>query len=79
MALSGSLPQINFGVQGVTQGVRHMFDLYDLNPTPHYYAEIVEVETCGVAIYSPVGEFLRTNSYCHLYGAQGLGQRQAFF
>ncbi|GFX58917.1 hypothetical protein TNCV_806211 [Trichonephila clavipes] len=33
----------------------------------------------GVAIYCPFGEFHRANSYCHLYGAQGLGQRQAYF
>ncbi|GFW75659.1 hypothetical protein TNCV_4428421 [Trichonephila clavipes] len=28
---------------------------------------------------SSFGEFRRANSYCHLYGAQGLGQRQAYF
>ncbi|GFU91563.1 uncharacterized protein TNCV_2543291 [Trichonephila clavipes] len=44
-----------------------------------FHAEIVEVEIGTVAIYFPVGEFHRANSYCHLYGAQGLGQRQAFF
>ncbi|GFX90155.1 hypothetical protein TNCV_2712761 [Trichonephila clavipes] len=39
--------------------------------------KIVEVEIGGGAIYRPVGEFLRAKTYCHLYGAQGLGQRQA--
>ncbi|GFV07266.1 transposable element Tc3 transposase [Trichonephila clavipes] len=33
----------------------------------------------GVAIYRPFREFRRANPYCHLYGAQGLGQRQAYF
>ncbi|GFX15566.1 hypothetical protein TNCV_3304951 [Trichonephila clavipes] len=28
----------------------------------------------GVAIYRPFGEFRQANSYCHLYGAQGLGE-----
>ncbi|GFX46734.1 uncharacterized protein TNCV_4038821 [Trichonephila clavipes] len=41
--------------------------------------KIVEVEISGVAIYRPFGEFRRANSYCHLRGAQGLGQRQAYF
>ncbi|GFV96900.1 hypothetical protein TNCV_4351131 [Trichonephila clavipes] len=31
-----------------------------------FHAEIVEVEICGAAIYRPVGEFHRANSYCHL-------------
>ncbi|GFS64692.1 hypothetical protein TNCV_4684871 [Trichonephila clavipes] len=31
----------------------------------------------GVAIYRPIGEFRRANSYCHLYGVQG--QQQAYF
>ncbi|GFV58911.1 hypothetical protein TNCV_1826191 [Trichonephila clavipes] len=39
----------------------------------------VEVEIDSVVIYRPFGEFHRANSYCHLYGAQGLGQRQAYF
>ncbi|GFY13221.1 hypothetical protein TNCV_2334851 [Trichonephila clavipes] len=43
------------------------------------HAKIVEVEIVGVAIYRLLGEFRRANSYCHLYGAQGLGQRQAYF
>ncbi|GFU48479.1 hypothetical protein TNCV_2929441 [Trichonephila clavipes] len=30
----------------------------------------------GVAIYRPFGEFRRSKSYCHLYGAQG--QRQVY-
>ncbi|GFW82897.1 uncharacterized protein TNCV_3494671 [Trichonephila clavipes] len=41
--------------------------------------KIVEVEIGGVAIYRPFGVFRRANSYCHLYGAQGLGQRQTYF
>ncbi|GFT66410.1 o-acyltransferase like protein [Trichonephila clavipes] len=40
--------------------------------------KIVEVEIGGVAIYSPFEEFRRANSNCHLYGAQGLGQRQHY-
>ncbi|GFW93703.1 transposable element Tcb1 transposase [Trichonephila clavipes] len=43
------------------------------------HGKIVEVEIGGVAIYRPFGEFRRANSYCHLYGAQGLGQLQAYF
>ncbi|GFX62832.1 hypothetical protein TNCV_3351581 [Trichonephila clavipes] len=41
--------------------------------------KIVEVELGGAAIYRPFGEFRRGNSCCHLYGAQDLGQRQAYF
>ncbi|GFW06002.1 uncharacterized protein TNCV_4477961 [Trichonephila clavipes] len=48
-------------------------------PPIQFYAKIMEVEIGGVAIYRPLGEFHRANSYCHLYGAQGPGQRQAFF
>ncbi|GFU03315.1 uncharacterized protein TNCV_3338341 [Trichonephila clavipes] len=44
-----------------------------------FHGKIVEVEIGGVAIYCPFGEFLRENSFCHLYGAQGLGQLQAYF
>ncbi|GFW50571.1 uncharacterized protein TNCV_2888741 [Trichonephila clavipes] len=44
-----------------------------------FHAKIVEVEIGGVAIYRPFGEFRRANSYCHLYGAQGLAQRQPYF
>ncbi|GFW80246.1 hypothetical protein TNCV_461521 [Trichonephila clavipes] len=44
-----------------------------------FHAKIVEVEIGGVAIYRPFGEFRRANSYCPLYGAQGQGQRQAYF
>ncbi|GFU85232.1 uncharacterized protein TNCV_2385391 [Trichonephila clavipes] len=43
------------------------------------HGKIVEVEIGGVAFYRPFGEFRRAKSYCHLYGAQGLGQRQAYF
>ncbi|GFY03244.1 hypothetical protein TNCV_1172041 [Trichonephila clavipes] len=49
------------------------------NPAVELLAKIVEVEIGGVAIYRPFGELRRANSYCHLYGAQGLGQRQAYF
>ncbi|GFV65210.1 DUF4758 domain-containing protein [Trichonephila clavipes] len=42
-------------------------------------AKIVEVEIGGVAIYRPFGKLSRANSHCHLYGAQGLGQRQTYF
>ncbi|GFV96127.1 hypothetical protein TNCV_1870871 [Trichonephila clavipes] len=44
-----------------------------------FHADIVEEEIGGVAIYRPFGEFRRANSYCPLYGAQGQGQRQAYF
>ncbi|GFU67378.1 hypothetical protein TNCV_640781 [Trichonephila clavipes] len=40
------------------------------------HAKIVDEEIGGVAIYRPFGEFRRVNSYCHLYGVKGLGQRQ---
>ncbi|GFW49163.1 hypothetical protein TNCV_332561 [Trichonephila clavipes] len=48
----------------------------DLTVSDSYHAEVVEVEIGGVAIYRPFGEFRRTKSYCHLYGAQS--QRQAY-
>ncbi|GFV25665.1 uncharacterized protein TNCV_3851491 [Trichonephila clavipes] len=48
-------------------------------PPLHFHAKIMQVEIGGVAIYRPFGEFRRANSFCHLYGAQGLGQRQAYF
>ncbi|GFS49145.1 uncharacterized protein TNCV_2410091 [Trichonephila clavipes] len=48
-------------------------------PPLQTHSKIVEVEIGGVAIYHPFGEFHRANSYCHLYGAQDLGQRQAYF
>ncbi|GFY15349.1 uncharacterized protein TNCV_1571601 [Trichonephila clavipes] len=44
-----------------------------------FHAKIVEVVIGGVAIYRLFGEFRRANSYCHLYRAQGLDQRQAYF
>ncbi|GFU69987.1 uncharacterized protein TNCV_1879451 [Trichonephila clavipes] len=47
-------------------------------PPLQSHGKIVEVEISGVVIYCPFGELRRANSYCHLYGAQGLGQRQAF-
>ncbi|GFS71194.1 uncharacterized protein TNCV_5049771 [Trichonephila clavipes] len=43
------------------------------------HGKIVEVEVGGVAIYRPFGEFRRAHSNSLLYGAQGLGQRQAYF
>ncbi|GFS57381.1 uncharacterized protein TNCV_492261 [Trichonephila clavipes] len=48
-------------------------------PPLQFHTKIVEVEIGGFAIYRPFGEFHRANSYRHLYGAQGLGQRQAYF
>ncbi|GFV97114.1 hypothetical protein TNCV_3527001 [Trichonephila clavipes] len=48
-------------------------------PPLQFHAKIVEGEIGGVAIYRPFREFRRANSYCHLYGVQGLGQRQAYF
>ncbi|GFW88216.1 uncharacterized protein TNCV_2649091 [Trichonephila clavipes] len=44
-----------------------------------FHGKIVEVEIGGGAIYRPFREFLRAKSYCHLYGAQGISQRQAYF
>ncbi|GFW86676.1 uncharacterized protein TNCV_4334601 [Trichonephila clavipes] len=43
-------------------------------PPLQSHFEIVQVEIGSVVIYRPFGEFRRANSYCHLYGAQGLGQ-----
>ncbi|GFS89691.1 uncharacterized protein TNCV_3787321 [Trichonephila clavipes] len=51
----------------------------DYFPPIQFHGKIVKAEIGGGAIYRPFGEFLRANSYCHLYGAQGLGQRQAYF
>ncbi|GFU51848.1 uncharacterized protein TNCV_3733591 [Trichonephila clavipes] len=45
----------------------------------YFHANIEEFDIGGVAIYCPFGEFRRANSFCHLYGAEGLGQRQAYF
>ncbi|GFW39068.1 uncharacterized protein TNCV_1830601 [Trichonephila clavipes] len=42
------------------------------------HGKIVEVEIGGDAIYRPFGEFLLAKTYFHLYGAQGLGQRQVY-
>ncbi|GFW75983.1 hypothetical protein TNCV_351681 [Trichonephila clavipes] len=44
--------------------------LDSLLPMITFHAKIVEVEIGGVVIYRPFGEFRRTNSFCHLYGAQ---------
>ncbi|GFW75090.1 uncharacterized protein TNCV_447951 [Trichonephila clavipes] len=38
------------------------------------HGKIVEMKIGGDAVYRPFGEFHRANSYCHLYGAQSLGQ-----
>ncbi|GFW99083.1 uncharacterized protein TNCV_3008531 [Trichonephila clavipes] len=43
------------------------------------HGKVEDVEIGGVALYRPIGEFRRANSYCHLYGGQSLGQRQAYF
>ncbi|GFV02942.1 hypothetical protein TNCV_2744051 [Trichonephila clavipes] len=49
-------------------------------PSAHgFHARIEEVEIGRVTIYRPFGEFRRANSYCHLYDAQGLGYRHAYF
>ncbi|GFV04309.1 uncharacterized protein TNCV_919301 [Trichonephila clavipes] len=42
------------------------------------HAKIVEVEIGDVTFYRSFGEFRPANSYCHLYGAQGQGQRQVY-
>ncbi|GFT21324.1 uncharacterized protein TNCV_3816111 [Trichonephila clavipes] len=42
-------------------------------PPFQFQAKIVVVEIVSVTIYRPLGEFRRANSFCHLYGAQGLG------
>ncbi|GFW47868.1 hypothetical protein TNCV_2400551 [Trichonephila clavipes] len=43
-------------------------------PSTHgSHGKIVEVEIGDVVVYHPFGKFCRANSYCHLYGAQGLG------
>ncbi|GFW51921.1 uncharacterized protein TNCV_1188521 [Trichonephila clavipes] len=55
------------------QGTREHF------PPLQSHGIIVEVEVGGVTIYRLFGEFRRANSYCHLYGAQSLGKRQAYF
>ncbi|GFW89187.1 uncharacterized protein TNCV_2686201 [Trichonephila clavipes] len=66
-------------------GPKVLWDESGVQGTEEYFTplqsrgEIVEVEIGGVAIYLPFEEFRRANSYCHLYGAQGLGQRQAYF
>ncbi|GFX94791.1 uncharacterized protein TNCV_2378641 [Trichonephila clavipes] len=58
-------------------GLSHELRDWRIFPFPSVYAEIVEVEIGGVAIYRPFVEFHRAESYCHLYGAQG--QRRAYF
>ncbi|GFW40129.1 hypothetical protein TNCV_5118121 [Trichonephila clavipes] len=62
------------------EGLGSMPDATKYPPSTHgFHAKIEEVEISGVTIYRPFGEFRRDNSYCHLFGAQGLGQRQAYF
>ncbi|GFX38692.1 uncharacterized protein TNCV_4187811 [Trichonephila clavipes] len=56
-----------------------MQDTGEYFPPLQSHCKIVEGEIGGVAINRPFGEFHRANSYCHLYGAQGLGQRQPYF
>ncbi|GFU05418.1 uncharacterized protein TNCV_3290711 [Trichonephila clavipes] len=48
-------------------------------PPLQSHGKVVEVGIGGVIIYRPFGESRRANSYCPLYGVQGLGQRQAYF
>ncbi|GFX17799.1 uncharacterized protein TNCV_2292481 [Trichonephila clavipes] len=48
-------------------------------PPIQFHGKIGEGEIGGGAIYCSFGEFLRAKSYCHLYGAQDLGKRQAYF
>ncbi|GFV17141.1 uncharacterized protein TNCV_3633041 [Trichonephila clavipes] len=48
-------------------------------PPIQFHGKIVEMEIGGGAIYRPFGEFLQAKLYCCLYGAQCLGQRQAYF
>ncbi|GFX70504.1 uncharacterized protein TNCV_4474381 [Trichonephila clavipes] len=55
------------------QGTREYF------PPIQFNGKIVEGEIGGGVIYRTFGEFLRAKTYCHLYAAQGLGQRQAYF
>ncbi|GFW05025.1 uncharacterized protein TNCV_598191 [Trichonephila clavipes] len=48
------------------------------------YFPSVTCRNCGggdrwCSIYHPFEEFRRDKSYCQPYGAQGLGQRQAYF
>ncbi|GFW93736.1 hypothetical protein TNCV_4542631 [Trichonephila clavipes] len=56
-----------------------LFSTLYKNRMGKFNAKIVGVEIGGVALYHPIGEFRRANSYCHLYGAQDLGQRQTYF
>ncbi|GFV55353.1 hypothetical protein TNCV_2269041 [Trichonephila clavipes] len=61
------------------KGLGSMSGVTKYPPNTHgSLGKIVEVDIGGVAIYRPFGEFRRANSYCHLYGAQGLGQRQTY-
>ncbi|GFT56430.1 uncharacterized protein TNCV_2334011 [Trichonephila clavipes] len=48
-------------------------------PPLQFHGKVVEVEIVDFTIYRPFGEFRRPKSYCHLYGAKGLGQRLAYF
>ncbi|GFV87507.1 uncharacterized protein TNCV_3281451 [Trichonephila clavipes] len=51
----------------------------EYSPPLQFHGRFVEDDVGGVAIYRSFGEFRRANSYCYLYGAQGLDQRQAYF
>ncbi|GFU20074.1 uncharacterized protein TNCV_1192121 [Trichonephila clavipes] len=62
-----------FWAESQVQGTGEYF------PPIQFHGKIVEVKKGRGAIYCPFGEFLRAKSYCHLYGAQGLVQRQAYF
>ncbi|GFX79471.1 uncharacterized protein TNCV_824601 [Trichonephila clavipes] len=48
-------------------------------PPIQFHGKIVKVEISGGTIYRAFGEFLLAKTYCDLYGAQALGQRQAYF
>ncbi|GFX16265.1 hypothetical protein TNCV_4705191 [Trichonephila clavipes] len=63
-----------------SEGLGSILDATKYPPSTHgFHGKIVEVEIGGVSIYRSFEEFCRANSYCHLYGSQGLGQRQAYF
>ncbi|GFT50157.1 uncharacterized protein TNCV_3622171 [Trichonephila clavipes] len=47
-------------------------------PPIQFHGKIVEMEIGGGALYRPFREFLQAKTDFHMYGAQGLGQRQAY-
>ncbi|GFX86932.1 hypothetical protein TNCV_2124791 [Trichonephila clavipes] len=62
------------------EGLRSMPDATKYHQSTHEsHGKIVDMEIGGVTVYRPFGKFCRANSYCPLYGAQGLGQRQVYF